>query len=146
MEKALAEILDFNPIACVGGQVRKMSRIVSKKYNDAFSEFDVNISQGNILFATSAKHGILQSEIAHALVLERSTLHRDIKRLIDRDLLRLEKNPGIKSPSVYLTDQGQAFVKAMVPIWKRVQKELHEVLGSDLIGSVNLINAQLLKE
>ena len=146
MEKELTEILNFDPTACVGGQVRKLNRIISKKYNDAFSPFGINISQGNILFATSTKNGILQTEIASALVLERSTLHRDIKRLIERKLLRIEKSVGTKSPSVYLTDEGKAFVKSMVPVWKQIQKELDEILGNELIGNVSLMNAQLLKQ
>ena len=146
MEKELTEILNFSPAACVGGQVRKLNRIISKKYNDAFSQFGINISQGNILFVVSSRQGILQIEIANRLVLERSTLHRDIKRLIDRKLLRIEKILGTKSPSVYLTDEGKAFVKSMVPVWKQVQKELDEILGKELIGNVSLINAELLKQ
>ena len=146
MEKELTEILNFIPATCVGGQVRKLNRIISKKYNDAFSQFGINISQGNILFVVSSKQGILQIEIANRLVLERSTLHRDIKRLIDRKLLMIEKNLGIKSPSVYLTEEGKAFIKSMVPVWKQVQKELHEILGKELIENVSIINAELLKQ
>jgi DNA-binding MarR family transcriptional regulator len=146
MKKSLSEILDFEPGTCTGAQVRKLNRIVSKKYNDALSPFGVNISQANIIFATSSKNGILQTEIANALVLERSTLHRDIKRLIDRNLLRLDKNPNIKSPSVYLTDEGNAFVKSFLPSWKRTQKEIEEILGNELVGSIPAMSAQLQKK
>ncbi len=144
MEKSYAEILNFDPRTCIGSQVRKLNRILSKKYNDNFSGVGVKISQVNILFATSARHGILQSEIANVLVLERSTLHRDIKRLLDRNLLRLEKNPGIKSPSVYLTDEGKAFVKQLVPIWRATQEEVSQIINNDMLGNINRINAQLL--
>lgn len=146
MEKELTEILNFSPVTCVGGQVRKLNRIISKKYNDAFRHFGINISQVNILFVVSSRQGILQIEIANRLVLERSTLHRDIKRLIDRKLLRTEKNLGTKSPSVYMTDEGKAFVKSIVPVWKQVQEELDEILGNELIRNVSLINTQLLKQ
>ncbi len=146
MEKELTEILNFIPATCVGGQVRKLNRIISKKYNDAFSKFGINISQVNIIFVVSSRQGIPQIEIANRLALERSTLHRDIKRLIDRKLLRIEKILGVKSPSVYLTDKGKAFVKSLVPVWKQVQKELDETLGNELIGNISLINAELLKQ
>lgn len=145
MEKSYAEILNFNPRSCIGSQVRKLNRILSKKYNDNFSALGVKISQVNILFATSARHGILQSEIANLLILERSTLHRDMKRLLERNLLRLEKNPGVKSPSVYLTDEGKAFVKTLVPVWESTQKEVKKIISPDMIESINQINAQLLE-
>ena len=146
MKKSVSEELDFIPATCVGAQVRKLSRIVSKKYNDVFSPFGINLSQAHLLFATSTKHGILQTEIACALVLERSTIHRDIKRLIDRNFLKLEKNVGIKSPSVYLTKEGKSFVKGLLPVWKKTQSELEKLLGNEMIGNIPVMSARLNKK
>jgi len=53
---------------------------------------------------------------------------------------------GIKSPSVYLTKEGKSFVKGLLPIWKKTQREFEKLWGNEMMGNIPAMSAQLNKK
>lgn len=129
---------------CLGARFRRLSRIVTKKYNDGLKEFGLQISQVNILFGVSMHPGIHQSYIGEYLSLQRSTLSREVARLVKDGLITTHVEQGSRSPHLFLTKKGQEVVKRVKVVWKDIQEGLESLLGENRLNQFEKIERQLM--
>src|SRR6266540_509803 len=66
---------------CIAVRLRRLTRAVTKIYNQALRPHGLTISQMNILVAASYLGQAKQQDICQALHLEKSTLSRDLVRM-----------------------------------------------------------------
>ena len=90
---------------------RRLGRLMSNQYNEHLKGHGIDISLLNILFAVAGNPGIHQAEVGKRLILERSTLSRDLQKLKKMGLVDTTKVDGYRSLSLHLTKQGKAKVE-----------------------------------
>lgn len=129
---------------CLGARFRRLSRIVTRKFNEGLKEFDLHISQVNILFAVTMNPGVRQSQVGEYLSLQRSTLSREITRLVKDDLIYTQVEQGSKSPVLFLTKKGESLVARVEVVWQGIQDELEDALGVKTLDHFKKIENQLI--
>ena len=101
------------------------------------------MSQLSILMISGKMKSVSQAEMGKMLKLERSTVTRDLKRLVDKGYLI--KTGPILRPIIEITDAGAQFTETIIPDWLAATKEANEKLGKSGSDALNLVLGELLK-
>ena len=91
-------------------------------------------SQTAILFVLSKAGKISQKQLAEYQKLEKSTLNRNIQRLLQRKLVMKSEGKLIQ-----LTQEGKILVNDIIPEWKKAMQEITDILGDDGVAALNLV-------
>lgn len=122
MEKEILK--SFNPRNCIASKIQKSNRIINNIFRKHLKQFGLSNSQISILFVLSKKKIISQAELGQFLYLEKSTVNRNIKRLIDNKLLFINSNNKIE-----ISEKGINQVISIIPIWENAMEEVSKLLG-----------------
>jgi DNA-binding MarR family transcriptional regulator len=129
---ALDMALDLTkPHNCTLNSLRKLMRSVAKEYDEQLAPMGLRSTQFSLL-VTLQKCGIVSiSHLAQVLVMERTTLTRNIKPLIDNSLVenRVEKDKRVRL--IVITEKGIELLASAEPLWNQAQQSLVERLGDD---------------
>lgn len=125
--------MKFDYIDCIGSRLRQLSRIVDNMFRSYLQDFDITESQMTILFALTKLGRVEQGVIGQVLSLERSTVSRNVKILINKGYL--EKSEDYR-PLVSLSTEGEILVDKITPIWEEVMTVLTERLGNEGVAGL----------
>ena len=115
--------------ACTCANLRRATRVVTQLYDSALSPAGIRATQFTVL-ATLAKTGdVAVTRLAEALVMDRTTLTRNLKPLIAKGLVGVEKVEDQRVRKIHLTDHGMRIFNQARPRWEEVQARLVEGLG-----------------
>ena len=118
---------------CFAGRVRILSRVATRIYDDALRPHGVRVSQMNVLAAVAARGPVPASQICRRLRLDKSTLSRDLDRLLERGWVRSTQGAG-RARDLDATDSGRALIRAVLPAWDVAQERARRVLGAAVTG------------
>lgn len=114
---------------CLGFIVRRAARAITKRYDQALSPFELNLSQFNLL-TVMAKAGLRSlSEIGALSTTDRTTLNRSLGLLEAQGLVESNKGRDKRTRRFVLTQVGRERLKSAQQAWRAVQHDLHEQLG-----------------
>ena len=128
---SIAEIAESTASLCLATRVRQLSRIVTRVYDDAMRPLGITASQYTLLAQLASRDGITAVEIGHDLDIEKSTLSRNLKRLLALGHIIMDPPAGRRGRGLHLTPKGQAVLKEAFPIWAEAQRRATTVMGSD---------------
>lgn len=116
---------------CACFNFRKASRSVTQLFDQILAPTGLRSTQLVILISSQLLGPSSIARLARELVMDRSTLTRNLKPLLSMGLLQLSKANGGKHKSVELTEEGRyALVKA-APYWEQAQHHLLGRIGDD---------------
>ena len=119
-----------DPASCTCANLRKAARAVTQAFDTALQPSGLRATQFTVL-ATLAKRGELPlMKLAEAMVLDRTTLTRNLRPLIDRGLVRETRDADRRVRRLGLTRTGEAALETALPYWHQAQGRLVAVLGS----------------
>ena len=128
---SIADIAETTASACLATRVRQLSRIVTRVYDDAMRPLGITASQYTLLAQLAARDGITAVEIGHELDIEKSTLSRNLKRLLALGHINMDPPAGRRGRGLHLTPKGQAILKDAFPVWQDAQKRAFTVMGAE---------------
>jgi DNA-binding MarR family transcriptional regulator len=111
---------------CISSRLRKLSRIADAHMRSCLKEFGITENQMTILFTLSKLGKVEQGKIGEALVLERSTVSRNMKLLEKQKLVR---RTSAYRPEIELTNKGISLVTKLIPHWEKVMDSFIDMLG-----------------
>ena len=111
--------------------MRQLSRIITRVYDDAMRPLGITASQYTLLAQLAARDSITAVEIGHELDIEKSTLSRNLKRLLALGHMNMDPPAGRRGRGLHLTGKGQAVLKDAFPVWQDAQKRTVGVIGAD---------------
>lgn len=118
-----------NVAACTCANLRKAARVVTQRYDAALQPTGLKATQFALL-ATLAKRGDLPlTHLAEALVMDRTTLTRNLKPLIGKGLVSIESEKDQRVRRINLTAKGNRAFENALPRWEAVQSKLVAGLG-----------------
>lgn len=126
---------------CVGKRFRMISRVVDNRFRGAIKDFGITENQMTILFCVHKAGQIEQGKIGTYVGLERSSVSRSISILERMDYLERTQD---YQPKVSITVNGNELVDKLLPIWEGIMAEFMEMLGSEAIQGLELIESKLL--
>jgi DNA-binding MarR family transcriptional regulator len=125
---------------CIGNRLRALSRIVDKQYRLKLKAFDITESQLSLLFALRKMGKVEQGKIGETLVLERSTVSRNVKLLEKREIITRTSD---YRPEIELTTKGDELVNTLIPIWKTLMDDLMTKLGLEGLSPLETLENKL---
>ncbi|MBL4577151.1 MAG: MarR family transcriptional regulator [Flavobacteriales bacterium] len=134
MKKANKGTLKINPKMCPLIRLSVLSRKLGKLFKKHFTNLNLTQSQVYILLMLAETGEIAQSAIGKHLELERSTVSRDLVRLIDKGYLN--KTAGGVSPTIGLTKEGIKVAGLVTKEWEKGFKDAFDLLGNKGMNAV----------
>jgi DNA-binding MarR family transcriptional regulator len=128
-------------------RVRQASRVLTRAYDQVLRPLGVQTSQLTLLVAVAmfGEPGATLGALAEALVMDRTTLTRNVRPLEKGGLLRIARSPhDARSRLVLLTRAGERLIEAALPLWERAQKRVDKSLGTRNVEALRAQLAQLI--
>ena len=110
--------------SCFCNKLRRSARIMTQLYDEALAPLDLKVTQFVLLRALERLGEASISELAEAVVLERSTLGRNIRLLEQRELVHLTEGNDQRTQQIRLTTAGKKMIARAVPHWESVQARI----------------------
>jgi DNA-binding MarR family transcriptional regulator len=138
----ISDIAESTAATCLATRVRQLSRIMTRVYDDALRPLHITASQYTLLAQLASRDGITAVEIGHDLDIEKSTLSRNLKRLLNDGHIIMDPPAGRRGRGLHLTHKGQVVLKDAYPIWKGAQSRTIAVMGQDSRSTLDALLRQ----
>lgn len=127
LERAAIEVRQ----TCLGTKLRMASRAVTQLYDDAIAESGLRSTQFTLLIALAQAPFVPLSKIAEVLVMDRTTLTRNLMPLVREGWVQ-EGGTNDKRVRAYaLTAQGRKVLERALPGWRKAQAAMKRALSAD---------------
>jgi DNA-binding MarR family transcriptional regulator len=128
---SISEIAEATAQSCLATRVRQLSRIVTRVYDDALRPLGITGSQFTLLTQLAQQDGITAVEIGGTLDIEKSTLSRNLKRLLALGHLTMDPPAGRRGRGLHLTSKGMDVIQKAYPVWREAQSKSVGVMGPE---------------
>jgi DNA-binding MarR family transcriptional regulator len=110
--------------------LRQASRLVTNAYDAALAPTGLRVTQFSILYKLSARSPMTMNELASALVLDRTTLTRNLKPLErDKFLATGPSEHDQRERLIALTPAGRDKLAEALPHWTQAQAAFEAQVG-----------------
>ena len=127
---------------CVCLNLRGAARAVTQMYDEVLRPSGLKATQFSVLAAVATEGPASMTVIAKALVMDRTTLTRNLKPLMDRGLVKAGKvADDRRQRRIVVTGEGKAILAKALPLWKKAHEK--NVNGNGLArwqGMVRLLD------
>jgi DNA-binding MarR family transcriptional regulator len=124
--------------ACTCLRLRKAARRITQLYDGYVEPFGLTITQFGLLAHLRVLDGISVGALAEQLVMDPTTLTRNLRPLERKGFVRLARDPNDRrSRSLHLTEAGREILRAARPGWVRAQQHVEQTLGNADTAGLN---------
>lgn len=136
-----------DPLVCNGAALRKATRRITQLYDAVLAPCGLSVSQRSVLVHIARAGEPTMSELAQAMVLDRSALAHNLKPL-QRDgyvAVRRDEIDG-RSRRVGLTEAGQEKLNESHHLWRSAQERFEAVYGAGRAADLRLALAEIFSD
>ncbi|NOQ90398.1 MAG: MarR family transcriptional regulator [Gammaproteobacteria bacterium] len=127
--RSLSQQHDLQNCACFN--VRKSARVLTKHYDDALHPLGLKPTQFTILAVLSSIDAITVTDLAEFMVLDRTTLTRNLRPLEKQGMLKTNAGEDRRTRMISLSKKGLNKLEKAIPLWKQAQKQVKEYMGNN---------------
>jgi len=121
--------------------IRRAAHAVTQFYDEVLTPSGLTTAQLGLLRHLEAAEQITMSELARIMRIDRTTLSRNMKPLIDSGLITVKPGKDSRTREIMLTQSGKAAVLRGWTLWKEAQKSIEEYMGeADLAKLTQLLS------
>lgn len=128
---------------CTNFALRKATRAATQFYDEALAPTGLRITQFPVLALAAGRGPITVARLAEDLVMDRTTLSRNLKPLVRAGWLQVTPGEDQRERLVAATDAGRAVLAQAQPLWRKAQVHMRDALGrqrwAELIGHLTSI-------
>ena len=114
---------------CICANLRRATRAVTKLYDEALKPTGLKITQFNLLSSLMAMGSATLSELAADMLVDRTTLTRNLEILEARGLVVTEEGSDRRERQLSLSEKGFAALGGAYPLWQAAQARATELAG-----------------
>lgn len=114
---------------CLCLQVRKTARKITQWYDECLQPSGLRSTQFNLLVAIALAQAVPLTRLAEVLVLDRTTLARNLKPLESQGLVVIEPGEDKRVHLIRATERGHQLLEQSLPYWRKAQDEVLARLG-----------------
>jgi DNA-binding MarR family transcriptional regulator len=120
--------------ACLCLRVQRASRVIGRRFDEAFRSLGLNNWQFSLLMAINQPIAPTVNEVAEVLAMDRTTTTRNVKVLQGRRLVEVRRDDkDARVRRIVLTDAGRARLAEAVQHWQTANDSVAAHLkGSEL--------------
>jgi DNA-binding MarR family transcriptional regulator len=127
--------------ACTCARLRRLTRRMTALYDRELAPTGLKLTQFSLLATLrreGGKDGMAMSEVAAAMDMDRTTLTRNLRPLLDQKLLALHTGAAdARVHRVVITARGLAAFDAARPRWRAAQDYVDRTLGPDNVAALH---------
>jgi DNA-binding MarR family transcriptional regulator len=116
---------------CVCLNVRKAARAVTQLYDGVLRPSGLRAPQVGLLSAITMTGEATVTRLAEGLIMDRTTLTRNLKPLESRGLITIESGADRRTRVVRVTESGRQALAVALPFWQAAQEEVVTRLGDE---------------
>lgn len=124
------------PLGCTCFRLRKLTRAMSRLYDHHLTEAGLKTTQYSVL-VNAVRAALPVAEMADRLGMERTTLTRNLKPLIEAGWITLEQGADTRQRIVTITVTGRAKVDQAYVAWRRAQLEFEKLMGREAVVALH---------
>lgn len=132
--------------SCLNFALRRASRAVSQLFDKELAPLNLRSTQLNLLIGISEQKNKSLTEIAAHMVMDRTTLTRNLKPLEKAGLISNMALSDKRVRSYKLTLEGESLVQKALPLWQKCHTALEECLGEELLTTMIAQNDHLIQQ
>jgi len=114
---------------CVCGSLRRATRVVTKLYDDALKPTGLKATQFGLLSNLMALGSSTLTQLAESMVLDHTTLTRNLDVLEARGLVVTEEGQDRRERQLRLSEKGIASLSDAYPLWRAAQARAMAIGG-----------------
>jgi DNA-binding MarR family transcriptional regulator len=115
---------------CIAMRVRRLSRRVTRLYDDAMRPHGLTVAQFSLLSALILAGRMAPAELGRRLDLEKSTVSRNLARLGERGWIRaVAKDGGVE---ISVASAGRALFTRAHPAWAAAQEHAEKMMTREM--------------
>lgn len=138
--KPIREKFSKHSSLCNCLNIRRASRAVTHFYDKFLEPSGIKTNQFFLLRSVEKFGPIIISELAKEMRIDRTTLTRNMKPLVDAELISINPGKDPRFKEVMLTESGKKVIAESLELWEKAQAALKEYLGEkDLETLVELL-------
>jgi len=127
---------------CICANLRKAARAVTQEYDAALRPAGLKPTQFTLLATLTRQGGTPLTQLADIMGMDRTTLTRNLKPLIRRELIHIAREGDQRVRKVTLTDNGAIVFEQALSLWQDVQKRISDKLDpekwTDFLDTISL--------
>ena len=130
---------------CFG--LRRAARAVTQAFDDALQPSGLRATQFTLLTAVSLRGPANISRLAQELVMDRTTLTRNLKPLEKNGWLSIVSGEDRRTRALEITAKGRKVLARAIPLWDKAQSGVVRKIGRKnwdaLMGNLNQVTEQM---
>jgi DNA-binding MarR family transcriptional regulator len=115
---------------CAGFNLRRASRAVTQHFDHALAPVGLRTTQFTLLGALALAGPVSINELAHGLVVDRTTLTRNLKLLRDAGLVESRAPQSGREIRFLLSEAGRETLARAIPHWRAAQQGIEAAFGA----------------
>lgn len=116
-------------VDCACFNIRKASRVVTQHFDEIMQSSGLRVTQFSILVVIAIRGMPTMSELAEALVMDRTTLTRNLKPLEEQGLVKIVPGTDRRTRAISVTAKGHKTLGKALPLWRKAQGSVTRYLG-----------------
>ncbi len=123
---------------CTCLRLRRTARRVTQIYDQMLEPAGLTLAQFSLIARLYAGEGLSVGDLAEALDTDPTTLTRNLKPLIERQLVSvLQDEDDRRRRAIVLTPAGRGLLPVAYPLWRKAQARMVGLLGESEIARLN---------
>jgi DNA-binding MarR family transcriptional regulator len=118
-------------IRCSCFNFRRATRIVTQYFDQMLEPAGIRATQFTLLVSMAAASASTLTEMANSLLMDRTTLTRNLKPLEKLGLIMNVTAKDKRSKAYKLTGKGMDVLQRSVPLWEKAQDKIENGLGKE---------------
>ncbi|HYA42038.1 MAG TPA: MarR family winged helix-turn-helix transcriptional regulator [Syntrophobacteraceae bacterium] len=117
---------------CLCALIRKAGRIVTRNYDNWLKPSGLKVTQLGMLAKIAGNPSITVSELAESLVMDQTTVSRNLRVLEKSGYIHLEAEMADhRIRRIQISDFGVSRMNEAIPLWEKAQLDMERVLGRE---------------
>jgi DNA-binding MarR family transcriptional regulator len=128
----------FSPSpGCTCDRLRKLTRRITQHYDARLAPAGLRVTQYSLLAHLVHGGPATVSALARLMEMDRTTLTRNLKPLVDAGLVDIAAGTDARSRIVSATTRGREARSGARELWRRAQHEVNAALGAEQVAALH---------
>lgn len=128
----MSDQIDLSEVRrCACATIRRTDRVLTQFYDEILAPSGLYVTQFTLLAALTEAAPVTINRLAEILVMDRTTLTRNLEVLAKQHLVRIEEGQDRRTRLVLLTQEGEEALRRAWPLWQEAQARIERTLGRE---------------
>jgi DNA-binding MarR family transcriptional regulator len=127
---------DAAAVACTCALLRRTARRLTQAYDQALRPTGLRVTQYSLLASLARGGGLSITELAALMVMDRTTLTRNLRPLERAGWVRIGAGGDQRSRAVDLTPGGRRVFERALPLWQEAERSFRRRMGRDEVKAL----------